>query len=248
VYDFSPGASLGSILMKMGRGDSVKLSVTLVEGWTFKQFKAAVDAQKDLKKDTKTWGAKQILTAIEAKESHPEGLFFPDTYVYEPGDSDVLIYQRAYKAMSKKLTEAWEQREKDSPVKTPYDLLKLASIVEKETGHSEDRGLVSAVFNNRLKTGMKLQTDPTVIYGLGDRFDGDLRKKDLLKDGPYNSYTRYGLPPTPIAMPGKDALLAAAKPSSSKAIFFVAKGDGRSHFSGTLVEHNQAVKQYQLKK
>ena len=150
--------------------------------------------------------------------------------------------------MSKKLTEAWEQREKDSPVKTPYDLLKLASIVEKETGHSEDRGLVSAVFNNRLKTGMKLQTDPTVIYGLGDRFDGDLRKKDLLKDGPYNSYTRYGLPPTPIAMPGKDALLAAAKPSSSKAIFFVAKGDGRSHFSGTLVEHNQAVKQYQLKK
>jgi len=248
VYDFSPGASLGSILMKMGRGDSVKLSVTLVEGWTFKQFKAAVDAQKDLKKDTKTWGAKQILTAIEAKESHPEGLFFPDTYVYEPGDSDVVIYQRAYKAMSKKLTEAWEQREKDSPVKTPYDLLKLASIVEKETGHSEDRGLVSAVFNNRLKTGMKLQTDPTVIYGLGDRFDGDLRKKDLLKDGPYNSYTRYGLPPTPIAMPGKDALLAAAKPSSSKAIFFVAKGDGRSHFSGTLVEHNQAVKQYQLKK
>ncbi|MEO0048203.1 MAG: hypothetical protein RLZZ410_1162, partial [Pseudomonadota bacterium] len=149
VYDFSPGASLGSILMKMGRGDSVKLSVTLVEGWTFNQFKAAVDAQKDLKKEAKGWGIKQILAAIEAKESHPEGLFFPDTYVYEPGDSDVLIYQRAYKAMSKKLAEAWDQRGSDSPVKTPYDLLKLASIVEKETGHSEDRGLVSAVFNNR---------------------------------------------------------------------------------------------------
>ena len=248
VYDLAPGSTLATILLKMGRGDSVKLSVTLVEGWTFKQFKAAVDAQVDLKKDVATSSAKQILARIDAKESHPEGLFFPDTYIYEPGDSDLTIYQRAYLAMMKNLNNAWELRSSDSPVKTPYDLLKLASIIEKETGHPEDRDLVAAVFNNRLKLGMKLQTDPTIIYGLGDNFDGNIKKKDLIKDGPYNTYTRYGLPPTPIAMPGKNALLAAAKPANSKALYFVAKGDGRSVFSETLVAHNQAVQQYQLRK
>ena len=188
------------------------------------------------------------MAKIDAKETHPEGLFYPDTYIYEPGDSDVLIYQRAYTAMSLHLQEVWLARSSDSPVKNAYDLLKLASIVEKETGKPEDRGLVSAVFNNRLKLGMKLQTDPTIIYGLGEKFDGDIRKKDLLKDGPYNTYTRYGLPPTPIAMPSKESLWAAAKPVNSKAIYFVAKGDGHSVFSQSLVEHNQAVKQYQLKK
>jgi UPF0755 protein len=248
VYDFPPGTTLATILLKMGRGDSVKLSVTLVEGWTFKQFKAAVDAQVDLKKDAKSWSAKQILVKIEAKATHPEGLFFPDTYVYEPGDSDVAIYQRAYLAMIKNLNSAWDMRSSVSPVKTPYDLLKLASIIEKETGHPEDRELVAAVFNNRLKLGMKLQTDPTVIYGLGDGFNGNIRKKDLIKDGPYNTYTRYGLPLTPIAMPGKSALLAAAKPANSKVLYFVARGDGRSVFSETLVAHNQAVQQYQLRK
>jgi UPF0755 protein len=248
VYDFDPGSSLGSILLKMGRGDCVKLSVTLVEGWTFKQFKAAIDAQAELKKDAASWTPKQILVKIGASESHPEGLFFPDTYVYEPGDDDLVIYQKAYVAMQKKLTEAFAARSSDSPVKTPYDLLKLASIVEKETGKKEDRGLVSAVFNNRLKVGMKLQTDPTIIYGLGASFDGNIRKKDLLKDGPYNTYTRYGLPPTPIAMPGKDALMAAAQPASSKAVYFVARGDGSSVFSETLAAHESAVKQYQLKK
>lgn len=248
VYDLAPGASLGSILLKMGRGESVRLSITLVEGATFKQFKSAINAQPELKKEAQKWSDKQILLAIQAKESHPEGLFFPDTYLYEPGDTDLVIYQRAYQAMSKKLGEHWAKRLSDSPVKSPYDLLKLASIIEKETGHHEDRALVSAVFNNRLKIGMKLQTDPTVIYGLGDRFDGDLRKKDLLKDGPYNTYTRYGLPPTPIAMPGKEALAAAIQPAQSSAVYFVAKGDGRSSFSETLVEHNRAVRQYQLRK
>ena len=247
-YDFPPGANLATVVFKMGRGDSVKLNVTLVEGWTFKQFKAAIDSQVDLKKEAKSWSARQILAKIEAKESNPEGIFFPDTYVYEPGDSDLIIYQRAYLAMMKNLNSAWETRSSDSPIKNSYELLKLASIIEKETGHPDDRGLVAAVFNNRLKLGMKLQTDPVIIYGLGDAFDGNIRKKDLLKDGPYNTYTRYGLPPTPIAMPGKNALLAAAKPVKSKALYFVAKGDGRSVFSETLVAHNQAVQKYQLRK
>ena len=248
VYDFPKGASLASVLSQMARGDSVKLNVTLVEGWTFAQFKAAIDAQPELKKEAKAWSSKQLLAKLEAKESHPEGLFFPDTYLYEPGDSDLIIYQKAYRAMQNHLNDAWGKRQEGSPVKSPYELLKLASIIEKETGHPDDRGLVSAVFNNRMKIGMKLQTDPTIIYGLGSSFDGNLRKKDLLKDGPYNSYTRYGLPPTPIAIPGKNSLLAAAQPSSSKAIYFVAKGDGRSAFSETLVAHNEAVRKYQLKK
>ncbi|MEY3522602.1 MAG: endolytic transglycosylase MltG, partial [Pseudomonadota bacterium] len=212
VYDFPKGASLASVLAQMARGDSVKLGVTLVEGWTFAQFKAAIDAQPELKKETKGLSSKQLLAKLDAKEAHPEGLFFPDTYIYEPGDSDLLIYQKAYRAMQVHLNDAWGKRHEGSPIKSPYELLKLASIIEKETGHPDDRGLVSAVFNNRLKIGMKLQTDPTIIYGLGSTFDGDLRKKDLLKDGPYNSYTRYGLPPTPIAIPGKNSLLAAAQP------------------------------------
>jgi UPF0755 protein len=248
VYDFPKGASLASVLSQMARGDSVKLSVTLVEGWTFAQFKAAIDAQSELKKEAKGWSSKQLLGKLESKEAHPEGLFFPDTYVYEPGDTDLMIYQKAYRAMQNHLNDAWSKRHEGSPIKSPYDLLKLASIIEKETGHPDDRGLVSAVFNNRMKIGMKLQTDPTIIYGLGSSFDGNLRKKDLLQDGPYNSYTRYGLPPTPIAIPGKNSLLAAAQPSSSKAIYFVAKGDGRSAFSETLVAHNEAVRKYQLKK
>ena len=248
VYDFPKGASLASVLSQMARGDSVKLGVTLVEGWTFSQFKVAIDALPELKKETKTWSSKQLLGKLEAKESHPEGLFFPDTYIYEPGDSDLSIYQKAYQAMQVHLNDAWGKRQEGSPIKSPYELLKLASIIEKETGHPDDRGVVSAVFNNRLKIGMKLQTDPTIIYGLGSSFDGNLRKKDLLKDGPYNSYTRYGLPPTPIAIPGKSSLLAAAQPSSSKALYFVAKGDGRSAFSETLVAHNEAVRKYQLKK
>jgi UPF0755 protein len=248
VYDFPKGASLASVLSQMARGDSVKLSVTLVEGWTFVQFKAAIDAQPELKKEAKAWSSKQLLSKLEAKEAHPEGLFFPNTYVYEPGDTDTSIYQKAYRAMQDHLNDAWNKRHEGSPVKSPYDLLKLASIIEKETGHPDDRGLVSAVFNNRMKIGMKLQTDPTIIYGMGASFDGNLRKKDLLKDGPYNSYTRYGLPPTPIAMPGKNSLIVAAQPSSSKAIYFVSKGDGRSAFSETLVAHNEAVRKYQLKK
>ena len=248
VYDFPKGSSLASVLSQMARGDSVKLSVTLVDGWTFAQFKAAIDAQPELKKEAKAWSSKQLLSKLEAKEAHPEGLFFPNTYVYEPGESDVSIYQKAYRAMQNHLNDAWSKRQEGSPIKSPYDLLKLASIIEKETGHPDDRGLVSAVFNNRMKIGMKLQTDPTIIYGMGASFDGNLRKKDLLKDGPYNSYTRYGLPPTPIAIPGKNSLLAAAQPSSTKAIYFVAKGDGRSAFSETLVAHNEAVRKYQLKK
>ena len=248
VYDLPPGASLGKVLWKLGQGDSVRLSVTLVGGWTFDQFKVAINKQSELVKMFKNSSPIEILKAIGAKEQHPEGLFFPDTYIYEPGDSDRMIYKKAYEAMANHLEKAWSQTPDRSQIKNPYDLLKLASIIEKETGKKEDQKLIAAVFHNRLKLGMRLQTDPTVIYGMGPFFDGNLRKKDLLKDGPYNTYTRVGLPPTPICMPGKDALYAAARPAESKVLYFVAKGDGNSHFSETLTAHERAVSRYQLGK
>ena len=248
VYDFPPGASLGKVLWKLGQGDSVRLSVTLIEGWTFDQFKTAVNQQPELVKVYKTSSPVDILKGIGAKERHPEGLFYPDTYLYEPGDSDEMIYKKAYQAMTNHLDKAWNQTSDRSQLKSAYELLKLASIIEKETGKREDQKLIAAVFHNRLKLGMKLQTDPTVIYGMGSSFDGNLRKRDLLKDGPYNTYTRKGLPPTPICMPGKDALIAASKPAESKVLYFVAKGDGNSHFSETLSAHERAVSRYQLGK
>jgi UPF0755 protein len=176
---------------------------------------------------------------------HPEGRFFPDTYTYAKGSSDLAVLARAMRAMDKKLDAAWSQRAADTPLKTPEQALILASIVEKETGRANDRAMISGVFSNRLKIGMMLQTDPTVIYGLGDAFDGNLRKRHLQADTPWNTYTRNGLPPTPIAMPGKSALLAAVQPASTKALYFVARGDGTSQFSASLDEHNRAVNKYQ---
>ena len=174
----------------------------------------------------------------------PEGRFSPDTYTYAKGSSDLALLQRAARAMDKRLAEAWAQRRPDLPLRTPEQALILASIVEKETGKPTDRAQIGGVFINRLRVGMLLQTDPTVIYGLGERFDGNLRKRDLLADTPYNTYTRAGLPPTPIAMPGKAALLAAVQPAKTSALYFVAKGDGSSHFSASLDEHNRAVNKY----
>ena len=176
---------------------------------------------------------------------HPEGRFFPDTYTYSKGSTDFALLQRAMRAMDKKLDAAWASRAADIAIKTPDEALILASIVEKETGKAQDRAEISAVFNNRLRIGMPLQTDPTVIYGLGTRFEGNLRKKDLQTDTPWNTYTRNGLPPTPIAMPGKAALLAAVQPAQSKSLYFVSRGDGTSQFSGSLEEHNRAVNRYQ---
>ena len=184
-------------------------------------------------------------TTYETAILPAEGQFYPDTYAYAKGNTDMAVMKRAHRAMQRHLEEAWEQRASDSPLKSPQELLILASIIEKETGHEGDRPLVAGVFVNRLKVGMPLQTDPTVIYGMGDAFDGNLRKVDLRTDTPYNTYMRGGLPPTPIAMPGKAALLAAGRPGPTKALYFVAQGDGRSAFSDTLADHNRAVDRYQ---
>jgi UPF0755 protein len=220
--------------------------LTIVEGWTFRELRAALGAAADLRQDSARLTDAELLRAIGATESHPEGLFAPDTYLFDPGSSDLDLLRSAYRAQLAQVAQAWEKRAADAPLKSPYELLILASIVEKETGQADERALVAAVFVNRLKIGMRLQTDPTVIYGLGEKFDGNLRKRDLLADGPYNSYTRAGLPPTPIALPGRASLLAAVTPAPSRALYFVARGDGTSQFSETLTEHNRAVAKYQL--
>jgi UPF0755 protein len=219
--------------------------VTLVEGWTFKQFRQALAKSESIKLSTQGLSNEDIMALLGRPNLHPEGRFYPDTYTYSKGSTDLAVMGRALKSMDRHLTEVWSQKSPQNRLKSPDELLILASIVEKETGRASDRPLISAVFHNRLKIGMRLQTDPTVIYGLGDAFDGNLRRVDLKTDTPYNTYTRNGLPPTPIAMPGKAALMAAIQPASSNALYFVAKGDGTSHFSQSLNEHNQAVNKYQ---
>lgn len=234
-----------SLLQKLVRGEEALRSVTLVEGWTFRQMRDALKKADQLKPESQALSASEIMAQLGRPDVPAEGHFFPDTYTYSKGSSDLAVLKRAMQAMDKRLAAAWEQRSSNSSLKTPEQALVLASIVEKETGAPADRPTISAVFNNRLAIGMRLQTDPTVIYGLGETFDGNLRKKDLLADTPWNTYTRAGLPPTPIAMPGKASLLAAVQPADSKALYFVARGDGSSHFSTTLDEHNRAVNKYQ---
>jgi UPF0755 protein len=212
---------------------------------TFKQVRLALSKAEHLTPVTQGLEADLIMQQLGQPTRHPEGRFYPDTYTYAKGSPDLKVLQRALRAMDHHLEEAWSQRAANSPLKSPDELLTLASIVEKETGRADDRPLVAAVFNNRLALGMLLQTDPTVIYGLGDKFDGNLRRRDLLADTPWNTYTRAGLPPTPIAMPGKASLLAAARPAQSRALYFVARGDGSSQFSDTLDAHNRAVNKYQ---
>jgi UPF0755 protein len=206
-----------------------------------------MDLQSTMIHRTKAMSSKELLQQLNLNYSSDEGLFLPDTYVFDPDEIDLNIYRRAVQAMQKQLMQVWDQRESGLPLKTPYELLILASIVEKETGRLSDRNLVSAVFINRLNKGMPLQTDPTVIYGIGPKFDGNLKKADLRRDTPYNTYMHKGLPPTPIAMPSKESILAAAHPAKSNALFFVAKGDGSSHFSHNLKEHEAAVDRYQRK-
>ena len=200
---------------------------------------------RSLKQDTAALSDAQILKAIGATESKPEGLFFPDTYMFPLGASDLDVYKRAYKEQQSRLAKIWVSRPADSPLKTPYEALTLASIVEKETGREEDRDKVAAVFLNRLKIGMMLQSDPTTIYGMGDDFDGNLRRKDLKTDTPFNTYTRNGLTPTPISMPGANSLKAIMNPANISALYFVARGDGTSEFSDDLAAHNRAVNKYQ---
>jgi UPF0755 protein len=244
-YELETGITPRRLLSKLARGEESLRAVTLVEGWTFRQLRAALAKEDSLKGDTGSLDDAAVMTLLGRPGVHPEGRFFPDTYTYAKGSSDVKVLRRALAAMDKRLATAWAQRNPQAAVKTADQALILASIVEKETGRGADRPLISAVFNNRLRVGMPLQTDPTVIYGMGSAFNGNLRKSDLQADTPWNTYTRPGLPPTPIAMPGKAALLAAVQPAPGKALYFVARGDGSSHFSETLDEHNRAVNKYQ---
>ncbi len=244
-YEIDPGTTPRSLLRKLVQGDEALRTVTLVEGWTFRQFRAALKKAESLKPESQELSDSAIMQRLGKPGLHPEGRFFPDTYTYAKGSNDLAVLLRAMHAMEKKLEAAWASRSPLASLQTPDQALILASIVEKETGRASDRPMISAVFNNRLRIGMRLQTDPTVIYGMGEAFNGNLRKVDLLNDTPWNTYTRTGLPPTPIAMPGKAALLAAVQPVQSNALYFVAKGDGNSHFSATLDEHNRAVNKYQ---
>ncbi len=244
-YEMSAGITPRSLLLKLVRGDEALEAVTLVEGWNFRQVRDALTKEKSLRPDTAAMADADIMKALDRAGQHPEGRFFPDTYTYSRGSSDMAVLRRALRAMDRKLEAAWAQRQPGLPLRTADEALILASIVEKETGRPADRAAIAGVFVNRLRLGMPLQTDPTVIYGLGASFDGNLRKKDLQTDTPWNTYTRQGLPPTPIAMPGKAALLAAVQPAPGKALYFVARGDGSSQFSESLDEHNRAVNKYQ---
>ncbi|MDZ7921127.1 endolytic transglycosylase MltG [Rhodoferax sp.] len=244
-YELEAGTTPQSLLHKFVNGDQALRNVTLVEGWTFVQVREALRKAQHLKPDSAPLSAQELMGQLGLPNLHPEGRFFPDTYSYAKGSSDIAVLQRAMRAMDQQLEAAWSLRNPQVPLKTPEDALVLASIIEKETGRASDQGLISAVFNNRLLIGMRLQTDPTVIYGLGESFDGNLRRADLVADTPYNTYTREGLPPSPISMPGKTALLAAVQPAASKALYFVARGDGSSEFSESLDAHNRAVNKYQ---
>ncbi len=244
-YELERGITPQRLLEKLARGEESMRAVTLVEGWNWRQVRAALAKAEHLKPDTRNLPDAEIMKLLGREGVPPEGRFFPDTYAYSKGSSDVKVLQRALRAMDRRLAEAWSLRSAESVLQTPEQALILASIVEKETGKAADRTLIASVFHNRLRVGMPLQTDPTVIYGLGERFDGNLRKVDLLTDTPFNTYTRPGLPPTPIAMPGKESLLAAVQPAQGKFLYFVAKGNGASHFSESLAEHNRAVNRYQ---
>ncbi|MCX2861600.1 endolytic transglycosylase MltG [Paucibacter sp. PLA-PC-4] len=244
-YEIHQGATPRDLLNKMVRGDEVLEVVRLIEGWTFRQFRAALAKAPALKPTTADMSEDQIMAALGAPGMPAEGRFFPDTYAYSRGVSDLTVLKRAHAAMARRLASAWDGRADGLPLKSLDEALILASIVEKETGAAADRGLVASVFINRLRIGMPLQTDPTVIYGLGEAFDGNLRRRDLQTDTPFNTYTRGGLPPTPIAMPGVASLRATLHPPASKALYFVARGDGSSEFSEDLAAHNRAVNKYQ---
>ena len=244
-YEIAPGTTPQRLLNMLVRGEESLRTVTIVEGWNWRQVRQALAKAENLKPDSRVLSDDALMAQLGRPGVAPEGRFYPDTYSYAKGSSDLAVLQRAMKAMDKHVQQAWALRQPDASLKSPEEALILASIVEKETGKAQDRAQISGVFNNRLRIGMRLQTDPTVIYGLGEAFDGNLRRVHLTSDTPWNTYTRAGLPPTPIAMPGKSALLAAVQPAKTAAIYFVTKGDGSSHFSATLEEHNRAVNRYQ---
>ena len=244
-YEIDRNTTPRGLLNKMVRGDVTLATVRFIEGWTMRQVRSELAKAEGLLSTIAAMSDADVMAALGATGQSAEGAFFPDTYAYNKGSSDLAVLRRAHHVMNKKLAAAWAQRTADLPLQNPQQALILASIIEKETGAAQDRRLVASVFINRLRVGMLLQTDPAVIYGLGLSFDGNLRKRDLQKDTPYNTYTRAGLPPTPIAMPGKASLLAAVQPQPSKALYFVARGDGSSEFSDNLAAHNRAVNKYQ---
>ena len=246
-YEIAAAVKPTELLDKLTRGDVTQADVRLIEGWTFSQFRAALDASPFLRHATAGLEDAQILAQLQAPEPHPEGLFFPDTYLFAKGSSDLAVLRRAYRAMQRHLNEEWEAKDPKVPYQSPYEALIMASIIEKETGKAAERDLIGGVLVNRLRIGMRLQVDPTIIYGLGLSFDGNLKRIHLLEDGPYNTYTRAGLPPTPIAMPGLASLRSAMRPGKTDALYYVSKGDGSSQFSRTLDEHNRAVSKYQRK-
>lgn len=247
-YQIQPNMTPRALIRMLTNGDTKQSGVVFIEGWNFKQFRDALNRNESVKHAGMVLTSTDLLKSIGASESQPEGLFSPDSYFFSEGMTDIEILHRAYVTMQKKLADAWANRAPDLPYQTSYQALIMASIVEKETGRGNERPLIARVFLNRMKIGMRLQTDPTVIYGLGDSFDGNLRKRDLLTDTPYNTYTRAGLPPTPIAMPGMASIEAALHPADSQALYFVGKGDGSHVFSNSLEEHNRAVFKYQLKR
>jgi UPF0755 protein len=244
-YEFKPGSTPRQLLDQLVRGEFAQEALTIIEGWTFRQMRQAVDASKGLKHDTATLSDKELMAKVSNTFAAPEGLFFPDTYLFAKGSSDLQIYRHAHAMLLTHLEAAWAKRDASLPYATPYQALIMASIVEKETGQKSERAMIAGVFVNRLKRGMLLQTDPTVIYGMGAKYDGKIHKRDLETDTPYNTYTRAGLPPTPIALPGVQSLAAALGPAKTDALYFVSRGDGTSKFSASLPEHNRAVNQFQ---
>lgn len=247
-YELTSGITPLQLLDRLNRGLVIQHQVTLVEGRTFRHGLQALWSEEKLEKKLINLSNAQIRQQLGITESHLEGLFFPDSYIYTAGISDADILRQAYQRMQEVLAEEWEQRDSGLPYKNAYEALIMASIVEKETGVPEERSAIAGVFVRRLQKGMKLQTDPTVIYGLGESYQGNITRKHLQQDTPYNSYTRYGLPPSPIALPGREAIHAALHPLAGDALFFVGKGDGHHYFSATLAEHEKAVRQYQLQR
>ncbi len=244
-YEFGAGTRPVDLLRKLVDGDVTLARIRLIEGWTFRQWRAELARHADLRQESASLDDAALMSAIGAPGLAPEGRFYPDTYAFSKGSSDLAVLRRALHAMQRHLESAWLGRIDGLPLKSPDEALTLASIVEKETGRAADRPQIAGVFINRLRIGMPLQTDPSVIYGLGPAFDGNLRRRDLETDTPFNTYTRGGLPPTPIAMPGRDALIAATRPATTNALYFVARGDGSSEFSSNLADHNRAVDRYQ---
>ncbi len=244
-YELKPGTTPLRLIDQLVRGEFAQESLTIIEGWTFRQMRQAMAASKGLKHDTATMSDKELMALISPEFKLPEGLFFPDTYLFAKGSSDVQLLRQAHTMMMSRLSAAWEKRDPKLPYDNPYQALTMASIVEKETGQKSERGMIAGVFVNRLRLGMLLQTDPSVIYGMGDKYEGKIHKRDLETDTPYNTYTRSGLPPTPIALPGVESLTAALAPAKTDALYFVARGNGTSKFSNSLPEHNKAVTQFQ---